>query len=149
MDLINKLTVLMKASLAGTEVVAKNEKNSEPNPRLSHHYLAQCLHKQCDVYELREMCRLQAVEVKRGAGKRQIIESLIDHLPNINLEPSPKEVANKTRKTGTKSKAKTTTTTTSLSLSPLISTKFGDENAHNLKRVPGRGVGELRTLVFS
>lgn len=130
MDLINKLTVLMKASLAGTEV--KNDKSSEKSSRLSHHYLAQCLHKQCDMYELREMCRLQKVELKRGAGKREIIESLIDHLPNVNLEPSPKEVANKTRKMGTKSKPNT-----SPSPSPLISSKFGDENAHNLKRVPG------------
>ena len=114
MDLINKLKVLMKISLAGSEVRNKsttgNEKKKKVGEeeeeeeavgplRLSHHYLAQCLHRQCDMYELREMCRLQKVDVKRGASKREIIETIIDHLPKDDgFDPSPKEIANKTRK---------------------------------------------------
>ena len=131
MDLINKLRVLMKISLAGTEVAGNNESRSSSNGsgrHLSHHYLAQCLHKQCDMYELREMCRLQQVEVKRGAGKREIIESLIDHLPDVNLLPSPKEVANKTRKTGNNKKK----------ASPSVSPRPAkSEDTQNLQRGSG------------
>ena len=149
MDLINKLRVLMKISLAGTEVKSSNNNNEsrknekgQPAPHLSHHYLAQCLHKQCDMYELREMCRLQRVEVKRGAGKREIIESLIDHLPNVNLDSSPRELANKTRKTGKKSKAamvssSTTSPSPSSRLLPSSASRYADENAQSFKRVPG------------
>ena len=151
MDLINKLIVLMKASLAGTEVKNESSKKSSESEkcssssaaaRLSHHYLAQCLHKQCDMYELREMCRLQQVAVKRGAGKREIIESLIDHLPNVNLDSSPRELANKTRKTGKKSKAamvssSTTSPSPSSRLLPSSASRYADENAQSFKRVPG------------
>ena len=167
MDLINKLKVLMKISLAGnesqisignggsvggdgySEKTKGQQQQQQPALRLSHHYLAQCLHKQCDMYELREMCRLQKVEVKRGAGKREIIESLIDHLPDdVNFYPSPKEVSNKTRKmkkiNANKSpKNTTTTTTTNVSSSSLSSPRYDlvgvkETDTLNLKRVPGK-----------
>ena len=148
MDLINKLRVLMKISLAGTEVKSSNNNNEsrknekgQPAPHLSHHYLAQCLHKQCDMYELREMCRLQRVEVKRGAGKREIIESLIDHLPDVTLAPSPKEVANKTRKTGKKNNNNNNNNKKS---SPSVSSPRPAKNSEDTQNLTQRGSGKYK-----
>ena len=142
MDLINKLKVLMKISSVESEAISDSYNGTGKGLRLSPHYLAQCLHRQCDMYELREMCRLQRVEVKRGAGKRQIIESLIDHLPN---DDSPKEVCNKTRH-----KMKTSTSSGGggdgggSSAPPSPSRQLNDENDKgqhrilNLKRVASK-----------
>jgi len=79
MELINKLNVLMKTSLAGITV------NDEAD-RVTFltHYLAQCLYKQCDMYELREMCRLKGAHVKKNANKQQTIECLMEHLPELS-----------------------------------------------------------------
>ena len=146
MDLINKLRVLMKISLAGSETKSNSSNNEkEKGPRLSYHYLAQCLHRQCDMYELREMCRLQKVEVKRGAGKGEIIEALIDHLPNVNFDLSPKEIANKTRKMKERNpKPHSSSSSSAASSSSSPSRRFGDDAGDrdhqtlNLKRVASK-----------